>query len=294
MTCKVKFWGVRGSRAVPGNKTLLYGGNTACVEICCGQHRIILDAGTGICELMAELNGTGQPIYADLFISHMHWDHILGLPFFQPLYQAENIFRIHGVDGQTYDFETALRNVMRDPNFPIGFDDLKSRNIITNHSPGAMFNLQDGWRDITAGQYFVPSIQVATHPNQHPNGGSFYKFSYEGRTVCYASDTECALEKPEFVDSLVQFARGCDLLIMDANFTRDEYEGRVGGFPKKGWGHACWEDCVMVAQRAAVKKLCLFHHDAARTDQGQAEIEELAKREFAATFAAREGMELIL
>lgn len=293
MTYKVKFWGVRGSRAVPGRGTLVYGGNTACVELRCGQHQIIIDAGTGICELMGEYTASG-PIYADLLISHMHWDHILGLPFFKPLYQPGNIFRIHGANGRTYDFETALRNVMRDPNFPVSFDDLKSQNVITTHTPGEKLYLQDGWRRLTDGKYRVPEILLETHPNQHPNGGIFYKITYQDRTVCYASDTECDPEKPEFIEKLIHFVQGSDLLIMDANYTRDEYEGRVGGFPKKGWGHSSWEDCVMVAQRAGVKQLCLYHHDAARSDQEQELIEQQARREFVATIAAREGLELIL
>ncbi|WP_319403794.1 MBL fold metallo-hydrolase [uncultured Anaeromusa sp.] len=294
MECKVKIWGSRGSRAVPGRDTLVYGGNTACVEVRFGQHQMIIDAGSGICELMKDISFLGQAKKADLFISHMHWDHILGLPFFKPLYQSDNVFCIHGVNGRSYDFESALRNVMRDPNFPISFDDLKSRNIIKTHEPGASFNLQDVWKEVTEGAYRTPDIRVDTMPNQHPNGGSFYKFSCDGRTVCYASDTECAPEKPEFIDSLVRFVQGVDLLIMDANYTRDEYEGRVGGFSKKGWGHACWEDCVMVAQRADVKKLCLFHHDAARTDREQALIEKAAQLKFGATIAAREGLELVL
>lgn len=299
MTFKVKFWGVRGSRTVPGKNTLIYGGNTACVEVRCQDHLIILDAGSGICELMEEIMCQSPPIYADMMISHMHWDHIIGLPFFKPLYNNRNVFCLHGTNGQTYDFKTALKNIMRDPNFPVSFEELKSHNHIATHIPGEIFNLQDSWRslqykNIISPQYAIPNVTVTTHANQHPNGGIFYKLSHGDTSICYASDTECDPDNPEFTEALIQYASGCDLLIMDTNFTRDEYEGRVGGFSKKGWGHASWQDGVEIAKKAKVKKLCLFHHNAERTDSEQAIIEKMAQAEFPATIAAKEGMELLI
>lgn len=293
-TVRVKIWGARGSRAVPGENTLIYGGNTACVEVQCGEHSIILDAGSGICELMTELNARGKRICADLFFSHVHWDHVLGLPFFYPLYQPDNVFRIHGLSLTPYDFETLLRNIMQPPYFPVSFDSLKSRKVIVTHSIETRFNLQDGWLELTDSRYSIPEVWVETHANQHPNGGGIYKFSHAGSTVCYASDTECNPDDPAFIESLIRFVYRCDLLIMDANYTRDEYVGHIPGVHSRGWGHACWEDCVMVAKRAEVKRLCLFHHDAARTDQEQAQIEKMAQQEFPMTIAAREGLEWIL
>jgi phosphoribosyl 1,2-cyclic phosphodiesterase len=299
MAFKVKFWGARGSRSVPGKNTLIYGGNTSCVEVRCQDHLIILDAGSGICELMEEIIGQRSPVYADIMISHMHWDHIIGLPFFKPLYNNRNIFCIHGTNGQPYNFETALKNIMRDPNFPVSFDDLKSYNHIVTHIPGEIFNLQDAWHTLQAknvlqGGTVIPDVTVTTHANQHPNGGTFFKLSYEGKSICYASDTECHPDKPEFIESLINYAADCELLIMDTNYTRDEYEGRVGGFSKKGWGHASWQDGVEVAKRARVKKLCLFHHNAERTDSEQAIIEKMAQAEFAGAIAAKEGMEILI
>lgn len=294
MGFRIKFWGVRGSRTVPGQDTLIFGGNTACIEVRCGHHLLILDAGSGICEFMKSLPSHGEPIFADLLVSHMHWDHILGLPFFKPLYQNGNVFFIHGSNGDTYDFSTALRNVMRDPNFPVSFDDLKSRNIVTTHLPGDKFNIKEGWRTLNGSGYTAPDIKVATLANQHPNGGVFYRISYQGKHLCYVTDTECAADKPEFIEELVRFSAGCHLLVMDANFTRDEYEGLSGGFSKKGWGHATWQDCVAIARKAGAKKLCLFHHKAERSDAEQALIEQRARAEFSATIAAREGLELNL
>jgi len=297
MAFKVKFWGVRGSRTVPGKDTLVYGGHTSCIEVHCNDHLIVLDAGSGIYKLMDEIAKLGKPICADLMISHLHWDHIIGLPFSKPFYQSSNIFCIHGTNGSNYDFETALKNIMRDPNFPVSFEDLRSKNYIMPHIPGEVFNLRESWNGLGSDDgmsYPVPDIMVTTHVNQHPNGGIFYKLTYEGKSICYASDTECDPDKPEFIESLIQYASGCDLLIMDTNFTRDEYEGRVDGFSKKGWGHASWQDGVEVAKRAGVKKFCLFHHNAERTDSEQATIEQLAQAEFPATFAAKEGMEIVL
>ena len=300
MTFTVKFWGVRGSRAVSSRNTLVYGGNTACVEVRCKEHLMILDAGTGICELMKEIQEKDKPIYADLLISHMHWDHIIGLPFFQPLYQSDNVFCIHGTNGKTYDFEVALRNVMKDPNFPVSFDDMKSQKFFKTYQVGDVFNLRESWHNLSDGNkiksksYDVPEVIVTTHENQHPNGGSFYKLSYGGKSICYATDTECDPDHPEFIEALINYAQGCDLLIMDTNYTRDEYEGRVGGFSKKGWGHSSWQDGVEIAKRAGVKKLCLFHHNAERTDAEQADIEKMAQEVFPETIAAKEGMVLVI
>jgi len=300
MAFTVKFWGVRGSRTVPGKNTLVYGGNTACVEVRCKEHRMILDAGTGICGLIEELMAEKKPIYADLLISHMHWDHIIGLPFFTPLYQRSNVFCIRGTNGTTYNFETALRNIMKDPNFPVSFDAMPSQKIFKTHTVGDVFNLRKSWEQILyedgveQKNYDVPEVIVTTHRNQHPNGGSFYKLSYEGKSVCYVSDTECDPDNPQFIEDLISYVQGCDLLIMDTNYTRDEYEGRVGGFSKKGWGHSSWQDGVEVAQRAGVKKLCLFHHNAERTDIEQAEIEKMAQQVFPATIAAKEGMIIVI
>lgn len=294
MSFRVKFWGARGSRVVPGRRTLIYGGNTSCVEVRCGGHLLVLDAGSGICELMEELAHQAEPLCMDLLISHMHWDHVLGLPFFKPLYQARNFLFLHGANGTSYEFEAALRSLMRDSNFPVSFDDLQSQNSIRTHKAGTVFNLRDGWDSLLGIDYAVPDIQVATHANQHPGGGVFYKITYDGKQLCYVTDTECAVDETEFTDSLVSFVSGCDLLIMDANYTQEEYDGRVGGPHRRGWGHASWQDCVAVAKRAAVKGLCLFHHNAERTDAQQAQIERQAQAQFAATFAAKEGVEVFL
>jgi phosphoribosyl 1,2-cyclic phosphodiesterase len=294
MSFKVKFWGARGSRVVPGQKTLTYGGNTSCVEVRCDSHLIILDAGSGICELMEELALDHEPLFMDLLISHMHWDHVLGLPFFTPLYQAKNYLFLHGANGTRYDFDSALRSLMRDSNFPVSFDDLQSQNIIKTHKAGTQFDLRDAWSSLLGIDYAPPLIKVTTLANQHPGGGVFYKIAFAGKQLCYVTDTECAANQPEFIDSLVGFVAGCDLLIMDANYTQEEYQGKNGGGHKRGWGHATWQDCVAVAKRAGVKQLCLFHHNAERTDEEQARIEQQAQAEFTATFAAREGLEVFL
>ncbi|MGL5269680.1 MAG: MBL fold metallo-hydrolase [Selenomonadaceae bacterium] len=288
---RVKIWGARGTRPVPGPETLVYGGNTPCVEIECGQHRIIVDAGSGICELMKTWMVSDQGIYADLFISHMHWDHIQGLPFFTPFYQAANLFHIYGSNDEFYDFKKMLKDVMRSPTFPVSFDALHSKNVISTYIPGEKINLQSRWLEATDGEYLIPEVVVETFPNQHPNGGSLYKFQCDGSIFCYISDTECSKETPQFIKELVKFVYGCDLLLMDASYTQAEYDGCIPGMGRKGWGHSTWEDCVMVAKSAGVKELCLFHHSPERSDSEQAKIEEEAKKCFAATVAAKEGME---
>ena len=256
MTFRLQFWGTRGSVPSPGPATVRYGGNTPCVEVrTSGNGLIILDAGTGIRELgrslVARANGSG--ISAEIFLTHAHWDHIQGIPFFAPIFQAGNRFTIWG----SKDLETGIDRVIRDQMlpvfFPVPFDSLAAQITFAEISE----ERRDG------DGYVVKAFGVC-----HPGGALGYRFSVSdgsGASFVYISDNElrevnaCAT-RPKWGDELVRFVEGAQTLIHDATYTNDEY-GR-----HRGWGHSTYEDAVTLAVRAGVRQLVLFHHKPERTD----------------------------
>jgi phosphoribosyl 1,2-cyclic phosphodiesterase len=278
---RVKFWGVRGSIPAPGPETSRYGGNTACVEVNIEDEILVLDSGTGIRKLGLDLINRGiKPIVASIFISHTHWDHIQGFPFFTPLFVPGNTFRIYG--GKTFSatLEQALDGQMQHPNFPVLLKQLASTLRFHNMREGDSLTI-----DLNPEVSNDP-IHVTYERLFHPNGVFCYRIDYQGKSVVYATDNEPG--GPEFDKRLIRIARNADILIFDAQYTPEEYP------TKKGWGHSTWLDGVKVAKRADVKQLVLFHHDPERTDAGIEEIVEQAKKQFPATVAAYEGMELTL
>lgn len=276
----VTIWGARGSRPVPGKETLVYGGNTACVEVRFNGRLVILDAGSGICGLSKALMASGDRIDTDVLITHTHWDHIIGIPFFMPIYKRQNRFRIYGSKSGNVSFEDQIRSVMSDPHFPVRFDQLSSNYQLIQLEPGDEIFLDADEK----------VIDVRTFPNIHPNGGISYRLDFEGKSISYVTDIEIEDATNADADRLVKFIEGSDLLIHDADYTDDEYWGIADGNPKKGWGHSTWQTAVKIANRAKVGQLCLFHHHADRPDSGMAEIEAQAKLIRADTFVAKEGM----
>ena len=271
MTMTVKFWGVRGSVASPGPETARVGGNTSCVVVQVDGARIICDAGTGLRRLGATL--AGSPLDATLLLSHLHWDHIQGLPFFAPVYSpATRLTVISGHGGG--DARDALHQQMRAPTFPV---DLRS-------VPASLSFVHAREReDIAVGAATVRAVR-----GNHPDGVFAYRVEAGGRSVVYATDTEhYACVDPR----LRELARGADLLIYDAQYLPEEYSGRSGA-ARVGWGHSTWEAAVELAEAAEVGALSLFHHDPSRVDDAVMAIEAKARRRFGETFAAVEGMAL--
>lgn len=272
----VNFWGVRGSIASPGPDTARVGGNTSCVEVRCGDKRIILDAGTGLRALGQSMVAMGQVDDLVVLLSHYHWDHIQGLPFFIPIYLPHASIEVLGGtlgDGNVRD---ALQTQMRSPSFPVDLKELPSRL--------ATSELRSGDRIMRG------DIQIRAQKLNHPGGVFGYRIDFGGSSVVYATDTEhYACVDP----ALVKLAEGADLLIYDAQYTPDEYVGAKGG-SKVGWGHSTYVAACELAARAGVGQLALFHHDPCRTDAGIETIERAARERFSATFAAREGEEWVI
>ena len=272
---KIKFWGVRGSLPVPGKDTCKYGGNTACVEVRCGDKLLILDAGSGIRELgnslMKEL-----PIEANILFSHLHWDHIQGFPFFTPAFMAENKINLFAEKKLNKTFESLMSGQMMYPHFPISLKDLDAH--IT-------FNELEYGDEVNFGK-----VTVKTSRNNHSDGCIAFRVEYKKKSFVYATDTE----HYACIDPILSnTAKNADYLIYDATYTNDEYSGKNGS-PKTGWGHSTWQEGVRLAQCANVKNLVLFHHDPEHTDKVLTKIEKDAQKEFKNTIAAYEGLEIYL
>lgn len=302
---KVRFWGVRGSIPCPGSHTVKYGGNTACIELRFeGLSRImILDAGSGIRELGGFLLAHDLkrgPLSLELFLSHTHLDHILGFPFFIPLYLPQSTVKVYGP--VTFE-EKSLQNVMAGQlsyrYFPVRLEQLLSKIEYVELSEGFL-DLGDG-------------ISLKTIYLNHSLLCLGYRFEREGKVFCTAYDTEpfrnlfaCDKNDPSYDEAMAaegeaaamaanerieNFYAGADLLIHDTQYTQVEYESG-----KIGWGHSSFEQAIAAARRAGVKRMALFHHEPLRTD---AQLDELAAKYCTGgaegepeVFFAQEGMEI--
>ncbi|MFO0646982.1 MAG: MBL fold metallo-hydrolase [Polyangiales bacterium] len=268
----VRFWGVRGSIATPGPETAKVGGNTSCVEVIAGGSRLVLDAGTGLRRLGNELAKQGN-VDVTLLLSHVHWDHIQGLPFFAPLYAPGT--RVHVVSGANgTPTRDVLRRQMSAPTFPVDLHDV----------PASLSYLEVRDRQrFVAGETEVTAVRA-----NHPDQVYAYRIEHRGSSVVYATDTE----HYRCVDPrLASLARGADVLIYDAQYLPSEYAGE-GGMARVGWGHSTWEAAVELARAAGVGQLVLFHHDPSRSDDAVMAIEAAAQSQFSDVVAAREGMAL--
>lgn len=270
---KLKFWGVRGSAPTPDAGNLHYGGNTSCVELRLPDGGLLVfDAGYGIRNLgLALQKEFGEnPISTHVFLSHYHWDHIQGLPFFAPLYGPKNQEVFHGASFSG-SVRKMLEGQMADPYFPVLFNSLRS-----------------GREYVELDREPVRYHGAAIHAFElnHPQGALGYRIEVEGAVVVYAPDREHGNAR---LDAIIrEYAQGADLLITDAQYTPEEYESH------RGWGHSTWVECIKLAEDAKVKELMFFHHDPARTDAQLTSILESACERFPNCFAAREGFEIEL
>ncbi len=290
---RVRFWGVRGSIATPGPLTACYGGNTSCVEIRLGNEVVILDAGTGIRLLGGSLlrEFGDNPVSVSLLISHTHWDHIQGLPFFGPAYRPQNRVRIYGFREKNAGLEQVLTDQMESPHFPIPMHKMVADIEVTEFSD-PVFDLG--------------SFKVSTMRLNHPGGSTGYRLECQGRVVVYLPDNEPvsyleglaeeggAETSADPNQALVDFVEGADIAIMDGQYDASEYPRHVG------WGHGCVDDVVRIAAAGQVSELVLFHHDPSHDD---AWVEDatasagLLARSLGSemrVYAAREGEEMLV
>ncbi len=274
MTLSVKFWGVRGSCATPGVEFARFGGNTPCIEVRAGATTLILDAGTGIRRLGQSLLAKGK-VDVTLLLSHVHWDHIQGLPFFAPLYVPGT--RIHVAGGANpMPLRDCLHRQMSAPNFPVDLRDVAATLTF--------FEMRDRQRAV------LGDAEVTAVRANHPDGVYAYRIEHKGRSIVYATDTEhysCVDKR------LLSLCKDADVLIYDTQYLPEEYSGERG-MSRIGWGHSTYEAAATLAQAANVRELVLFHHDPERTDEQVIALEARAQALFASSKAAFEGMELSL
>ena len=287
---RIRFWGTRGSLAKPGPNTVRYGGNTSCVEVRAPDGtRIVLDCGTGAHELGEALVATGErPIHGHLLITHTHWDHIQGFPFFAPLFDPGNEWHIYAPQGLGQRLEDTLAGQMAYAYFPVSLVQL-----------GATIHFYE----LAEGSFDLGSVRVTTRFLNHPGLAMGYRLEARGVSLVYATDHEPHSryfgEGPEAAGGMqpahpedqrhVEFLAGADLLIHDAQYTLEEYPKKVT------WGHTPAEWAVDFACAGGVRRLALFHHDPLRTDEAVDRLVEVCRRRVTArgdaleVFAAAEG-----
>lgn len=298
-TMHLKFWGVRGSIPTPGPTTIRYGGNTSCIEVRAEGQIIILDAGTGLRslgrQLMTEFDNS--PMEVTLLLTHTHWDHIQGLPFFLPVYKEQNRLRILGYEGARHGLANILTSQMESPFFPIGLKEVPA-NVNIEELKETSFDL--GAVHVESCMANHPGIcvgyrlstgdgSIAFFPDNEPHFGHCHDPQFRG-----SGDTT-KLEYARNEDrKIAEFVKSVDVLIMDAQYDREEYSQH------RGWGHGCIDDVVKFALKSDVKRLFLFHHDPdhddAKIDSMVAYARQLVANEKGTLHveAAREGMTVAL
>ncbi|MEM7447577.1 MAG: MBL fold metallo-hydrolase [Myxococcota bacterium] len=272
MTFWIKFWGVRGSIACPSPSHMKFGGNTSCIEVRAGDQYLVLDAGTGIRELSDSFEAS-ESNSATLLLTHTHWDHINGFPFFRSLYRKEYAFRVMAGHLPEGGVRRTLAGQMAHPVFPVPLDELHAEIAFDDFRAGDSFSLDD-------------RVHVRTTPLNHPNGATGYRIEHEGRSVCYVTDTE---HVPGTRDqNILQLIDGADLVIYDSTYTDEEFVEHIG------WGHSTWQEGVRLCQEASVKRLAIFHHDPQHDDAFMASVERDAGDLWDGAFVARERIRIDL
>jgi phosphoribosyl 1,2-cyclic phosphodiesterase/CheY-like chemotaxis protein len=297
---RIRFWGVRGSIPVPGKSTVRYGGNTSCVEVRADDEIIILDAGTGIRLLGLALDKEFGPrsMKLTLLISHTHWDHIQGLPFFSPAYNEKNVIRVLGYEGARAGLATILAGQMETPFFPVSLRELPSHLAI---------------EELKETEFQIGKVEVRSKFANHPGICAGYRLSAGSGSIAYFPDNEpyeplkmhlasrAGISQEEARDfataeraKMVEFLQGCDFAIMDTQYTDEEYTDHIG------WGHSSLSSVVSLALDANVGRLLLFHHDPNHDDEIIDKMVERARELVAKSGkpleveAAREGVEILL
>jgi phosphoribosyl 1,2-cyclic phosphodiesterase len=272
---KVRFWGVRGSLPTPALENLRYGGNTPCVEVRTPKGNILIfDCGSGLRllgkQLLAEFGH--KRIQAQVLLSHYHWDHIQGIPFFEPLYNPENHFHFYSFKSRLGSVQEALEGQMSDPYFPVNMNIMQARRH---------------FHEVGKDPVTLDDVEVRTLPLNHPQGCLGFRVECGGFVLVYATDNEPG--STEHDRNVRELAKGADIMIYDAQYTPYEYSNF-----KKDWGHSTWREGVNIAEATGVRQLILFHHDPDHNDVFVDSIAEEARRFFPNVMAAWEGLDIDL
>jgi phosphoribosyl 1,2-cyclic phosphodiesterase len=272
MALDIEFWGVRGSIACPSPNHVRFGGNTSCVEVTAGDVRIILDAGTGLRELGNRFL-RDDARHAWLLLTHTHWDHINGFPFFKPAYVPDRHFEIMAGHLEAGGVRNVLSGQMAGPTFPVPLETMRARLEFSDFTAGDTFRLG---RDVV----------VRTALLNHPNGATGYRIEHGGSSFCYVTDTEHVIGAPD--QNVLGLIQGADLVAYDSTYTDEEFPRHIG------WGHSTWQEAVRLCQAAQVKSLAIFHHDPEHEDPFMDRVEEEAMAVFPRAFVARERKRVTL
>jgi phosphoribosyl 1,2-cyclic phosphodiesterase len=276
---RVRCWGARGSIPVSGKEYLRYGGDTPCIEIRTGVDGIvIIDAGSGIRRLGNRLLAENRHDYTLIF-THVHWDHLMGFPFFRPIYRSDTHITIFGCPFTQTSVREMISRIMAPPNFPVNFEDIK-----------ADIRYQETCQET----FHLGGLTITSIPISHPNQGTGYRFEEEGKSFVFLTDNELAYRHPgglEYED-YAAFAKGADLLVHDAEFRPLEYR------LTRTWGHSVYTDALRLALDAGVGRLGLFHHNQERTDDAVdemvADCRQIAAGRPLECFAMHQDMEIAL
>jgi phosphoribosyl 1,2-cyclic phosphodiesterase len=269
---RIKFWGVRGSTPTPQQENLRYGGNTSCVEVRCGNDIFIFDCGTGFRVLGQQLRRefASSPLNAHVFVTHFHWDHIQGIPFFGPLYdRSDNVFTFHS-SKRIRSLKRVMEEQMASPYFPVDTSEMRA---------------QRSFHDIDEGRVSFDSVDIEAKWLNHPQGCMGFRLETPEGAVVYATDNEPG--DAGFDKAVRQLAAGADVLIYDAQYLPEEYEAH-----KRGWGHSHWREAINVVMESGAKELVLFHHDPDHDDACLDKVVQEASNYYSRVRAAAEGMEI--
>ena len=277
----IKCWGARGSIPVSGKEYIKYGGSTTCMEVRSKNGEIIIiDAGSGIRKLGIKLLEEKKYSY-DIVFTHAHWDHLLGFPFFKPIYTQKARIKMYGYPFAQKSIKELLKISMTPPYFPVNYEDIKA-NI--------------SYHEACKDKFHIDSVTVIPISLSHPNGGLGYKFIEDNKSFVFLTDNELTFKHPGGLDykDYMDFSSGADLLIHDCEYTQKDYK------TKKGWGHSIYKDALKLAMEANVKKFGLFHHNQEREDKDLDKIvkdcKQIIKKEKSKLkcFAVYEGMQIKL
>jgi len=262
--------GTRGTLPVSGQSYVKYGGNTTCLMSPIDEKScIIFDGGTGLTDINKHKNFEEYHI----FLSHLHWDHIVGVPIFQAFYNPTKRIHIYLENKEEMESIDILDVLFNPPYFPVPKSKLRADIRIHLIESGDQFKFKN--REVHAAS------------GHHPDGVIMYKIKFPNSSILFTSDYEHGSETDDF---LIEFARECDYLIYDTTYLPDEYTGKMGGMPRVGWGHSTYKQGIEFAKKADVKNLILFHHNPEYDDIMLDEMQILARREFPNTFVAFDGM----